>query len=136
MAAERRRRAPALQERLSEFQSRIHEEVLTLRELMQQLRPVYTEPRKLLSYMSEIVDRFQRETGIAASFMTDVEEVDISQEVCGELVRILQESLVNVRKHSGARNVSVSFGGRDGRWSLVIDDDGRGFNFTGRAAGR
>ena len=123
---------PALHERLSEFQSRIHEEVLTLRELMQQLRPVYTEPRKLLSYMSEIVDRFQRETGIAASFMTDVEEVDISQEVCGELVRILQESLVNVRKHSGARNVSVSFSGRDGRWSLVIDDDGRGFDFTGR----
>lgn len=123
---------PTSAERLVEFQNRLHEEILNLRELMQQLRPVYAEPRKLLSYMSEIVDRFQRETGIAASFISDVYRVDMSQEVCAALVRILQEALVNVRKHSGARNVFVTFGAKDSRWSLVIDDDGRGFAFTGR----
>jgi signal transduction histidine kinase len=56
----------------------------------------------------------------------------MSQQVCCELVRIVQEALANVRKHSGARNVLVEFGQEKGRWELIVDDDGRGFNFTGR----
>jgi signal transduction histidine kinase len=40
--------------------------------------------------------------------------------------------LVNVQKHSGARNVSIGFGKSQGRWKLRIDDDGRGFDFSGR----
>lgn len=31
------------------------------------------------------------------------------------LVRVLQEALVNVRKHSGARNVTITFGVKDKR---------------------
>ena len=41
---------------------------------------------------------------------------------------------MNVRRHSGARNVLVVFGQEDGRWELVVDDDGHGFDFTGRCA--
>ena len=52
--------------------------------------------------------------------------------VCRELARIVQEALVNVRKHSSARNVLVRFGWEDGHWRLVVDDDGRGFPFSGR----
>jgi len=39
---------------------------------------------------------------------------------------------VNVRKHSGARHVLVRFAAQDGTWRLVIDDDGHGFDFSGR----
>ena len=48
------------------------------------------------------------------------------------MVRILQEGLANVRKHSGARHVMVRAGARDGRFRLSIEDDGCGFPFTGR----
>ena len=50
----------------------------------------------------------------------------------GEVARILQEALVNVRKHSGATNVLVRFDSADGSWKLVVHDDGRGFDFSGR----
>jgi signal transduction histidine kinase len=119
---------------LSRIQQRVREEVVSLRELMQRLRPINVEPKKLMNYLSELVDRFQRETGIAACFASAVERVDMSQQMCCELVRIVQEALVNVRKHSGARNVLVVFGQENGRWELVVDDDGRGFDFTGRCS--
>ena len=45
---------------------------------------------------------------------------------------ILQEGLVNVRKHSGARHVLVRAGASNGRVRLSIEDDGCGFPFSGR----
>ena len=45
-----------------------------------------------------------------------------------ELLRILQEALVNVRRHSGARKVSVAvWASEDALWAEV-SDDGRGFD--------
>jgi len=39
---------------------------------------------------------------------------------------------VNIRKHSGAHTVVVRFGRENGSWKLLVEDDGRGFGFTGR----
>ena len=47
-------------------------------------------------------------------------------------MRIVEEALLNVKKHSGARNVSIELGAAQGRWKLLIDDDGQGFDFSGR----
>jgi signal transduction histidine kinase len=44
----------------------------------------------------------------------------------------VQESLVNVRKHSGARQALVRLSSNTDRWNLVIEDDGNGFPFAGR----
>jgi len=49
-----------------------------------------------------------------------------------ELGRIVQEALINIRKHSEARHILVSLGYNDGHCRIVIDDDGRGFGFAGR----
>jgi len=37
--------------------------------------------------------------------VSELERVDLAQKGCRELARIVQESLVNVRKHSGAHHV-------------------------------
>jgi signal transduction histidine kinase len=58
--------------------------------------------------------------------------LDLSPRVCGEVARIVQEALVNVRKHSGAKTVLVRVSAPDGYWKFEIDDDGRGFGFAGR----
>jgi two-component system nitrate/nitrite sensor histidine kinase NarX len=49
-----------------------------------------------------------------------------------ELVRIVQEALVNVRKHSRARNVLVRLARDAHVCTLVVEDDGVGFEFEGR----
>lgn len=114
------------------IQGLLREEVLKLRELMQQMKSLDVDSRKLLAFLGDTVERFQRETGISARFATEIDELDMPQHTCREVARIVQEGLVNVRKHSGARHVLVRFGARDGKWHVVIEDDGRGFPFSGR----
>jgi signal transduction histidine kinase len=45
-----------------------------------------------------------------------------------ELLRILQEALANVRRHSGARNVEVGLRTDDESILIEVADDGRGFD--------
>jgi signal transduction histidine kinase len=117
---------------LEALQTTIRSEVVSLRELLQQMRPPDFDPDELLDYLADMVQRFGRDTGITARFSTDVREVMLPRRVCFELVRIVQEGLANVRKHSGASHVLVRFGVAADHWTLEIDDDGRGFPFAGR----
>jgi signal transduction histidine kinase len=117
---------------LGRIQGLLREEVLKLRELMQQMKSLDVDSRKLLGFLGDAVERFQRETGISARFLSDVEELEMPPQVCREVARIVQEGLVNVRKHSGARQVLVRLGQDNGSLSVMIEDDGRGFPFAGR----
>jgi len=117
---------------LARIQELLRREALNLRELMQQMKPLDIGPEQLLDFLAESADRFWRETGISASFVSNLDRVLLPPRVCQEVARIAQEALVNVRKHSGARNVVLRFGSQNGSWKLVVDDDGRGFDFVGR----
>jgi signal transduction histidine kinase len=117
---------------LGRIQGLLREEVLKLRELMQQMKSIDVDAPRLLAVLNDTVERFQRETGISARFVTDLDPLDIPQKVCRELVRIVQEGLVNVRKHSTARHALVRLGSNPSRWNLTLEDDGKGFPFSGR----
>jgi signal transduction histidine kinase len=129
----RRKEAPpeSLAADLGRIQMLLHHEVLNLRELMLQMKPLELGPKQLLDYLATTVEKFRQDTGLQASFVSSLEEVTLPPHVANELARIVQEALVNARKHSGARNIVVRFDGADGAWKLVIDDDGRGFDFSG-----
>jgi signal transduction histidine kinase len=117
---------------LGRIQGLLREEVLKLRELMQQMKAIDVDAQRLVGVLNDTVERFQRETGISARFVADIEELDMPQRVCRELLRIVQEGLVNVRKHSGARHAFVRLGSSRDRWNLTLEDDGKGFPFSGR----
>ena len=123
--------APVVNAELGRIQQLLREEVLKLRELMQEMKSFEVNADRLLGFISDTVERFRRETGIAAEFVSELERVDLAQKVCRELARIVQESLVNVRKHSGAHNVLVRLARRSGNLQLTVEDDGKGFPFAG-----
>ena len=122
----------AVPDELQRIQGLLREEVLKLRELMQQMKSLDVDARRMLPFLADTVERFQRETGISARFISELEEIDMPQHTCRELARIVQEGLVNVRKHSRAKHAIVRLGSRDGGWTVVIEDDGAGFPFSGR----
>lgn len=124
--------APVVNAELGRIQKLLREEVLKLRELMQAMKSFEVNAERLLGFISDTVERFRRETGIAAEFVSELERVDLAQKSCRELARIVQESLVNVRKHSGAHNVLVRLAQRSGNLQLTVEDDGKGFPFSGR----
>jgi len=124
--------APVVNAELGRIQKLLREEVLKLRELMQAMKSFEVNADRLLGFISDTVERFRRETGIAAEFVSELERVDLPPKVCRELARIVQESLVNVRKHSGAHHVLVRLAQRAGNLQLTVEDDGKGFAFAGR----
>src|SRR6266576_1043091 len=120
---------------LGRIQGLLREEVLKLRELMQQMKSMDVDWSTLFRFLEDTTERFSRETGISTRFaseMPDASEVEMPQRVCRELARIVQEGLVNVRKHSGARLVLVRLSSNGGYWVLAIEDNGKGFPFSGR----
>jgi signal transduction histidine kinase len=124
--------SPVVKTELGRIQKLMREEVLKLRELMQAMKSFEVDADRLLGFITDTVERFRRETGIAAEFVTELDRVDLAQKGCRELARIVQESLVNVRKHSGANHVLVRLAQRAGNLQLTVEDDGRGFSFSGR----
>ncbi len=124
--------APAVNSELVRIQQLLREEVLKLRELMQEMKSFEIDSDRLLAFLTDTVERFRRETGISAEFISEAKEVELPQKVCRELARIVQECLVNVRKHSGAHNVLVRLARRGGGLQLSVEDDGKGFPFSGR----
>jgi signal transduction histidine kinase len=114
------------------IQNTLRTEVLDLRDLMVRTKSAPIDPKRVMDELAAIVERFERDSGIAADFIAEIEELDLAPHVCDEIVRIVQEALVNVRRHSGARHVVVRVAAGPDHWTFEVDDDGRGFGFDGR----
>jgi len=93
---------------------------------------VALDPKHLLDFLSGFVDRYRYETGITAKFICGVADVNVPSATCQEIAAIVQEALANVHRHSGAENVTVRLDPEENAWVLTIEDDGRGFEFSGR----
>ena len=118
---------------LGEVQELLQREALTLRELMHALRPIELDSSgQLPDVLASVVERFRRDTGLTARFVSSGAPFVLHPDTALELVRIVQEALANVRKHSHARNVLVRLAREERVCTLVIEDDGVGFTFEGR----
>jgi signal transduction histidine kinase len=124
--------SPDLASELGRLGTILRQEVVSLRSLIQHGKAAEFPHERLIDALAEMVERFEHETGIAARFISKVDHVALAPRACHEVTRIVQEALVNVRKHSGARNVVVRFASVDGSCVILIEDDGRGFPFAGR----
>ncbi|MGH9404856.1 MAG: sensor histidine kinase [Terriglobia bacterium] len=118
-------------EALAAVQRLLRQGIVNLREDMERLR-LDPAPRQLRPCLAEMLEKFQRETGITATFACDAENEMIAAPVSREVVRIVHEALANVRKHSGAHTVEVRLDPGQSSCQLLIRDDGRGFGFSGR----
>ena len=120
------------EQELLEVQQLVQNEAANVRHLIQQLEPLEFDPRHLADFLAGMVTRYRQDTGIGAQFVCDVPEVNLPPATCREIAGILREALANVRRHSGAQHVLVRLARQRGAWLLTIEDDGRGFEFSGR----
>jgi signal transduction histidine kinase len=117
---------------LIRIQSLLREQVRDLRDLMAQMKQSGPGPGELLQFLTNLAEKYQHDTGISVKFVSELREVLLPPRVCREIARIVQEALVNIRKHSEAQHVVIRLTSSGANWMLVIDDDGRGFGFVGR----
>jgi two-component system sensor histidine kinase/response regulator len=97
------------------------------RRMLLGLRPKSLEGSPLCHALKDLANNFSRDCGIECSFCFRGRAHNIPQKTENELYRVAQEALCNVRKHSGARSVSISLRYASEGVLLAIKDDGRGF---------
>ncbi|MGH9558974.1 MAG: sensor histidine kinase [Bryobacteraceae bacterium] len=101
-----------------------------LRGFVRSMRPS-EDGASLPASFRRMVDQFQRDTGIAASFSSGDLHDPAETEVSLELLQIVREALNNIQKHSGATRLALSVGVRDRRLEIRAEDNGSGFPFAG-----
>ncbi|CAL9347037.1 sensor histidine kinase [Streptomyces sp. enrichment culture] len=82
-------------------------------------------PGSLATTLRRTLDRFVQDTGLTVT--AELPDIDLDQRTRVALLRCTQESLANVRKHSGASTVGVVLTELAGGVELEITDDGCGF---------
>jgi two-component system, NarL family, sensor histidine kinase LiaS len=97
-----------------------------LKLIIDELRPAALEGRGLAQALREYAARWQEHTGIQVE-VTIRGELLLPFPVEQALYRILQESLANVARHAEADMVTISLCEYPDQVSLVIADNGRGF---------
>ena len=87
--------------------------------------------------VERLVDRFRVEAGLTIDLDLRLDSAGVlSRDAQLVLLRCLQESLANVRKHAAATRVRVLvWAGPDGRAELSVADDGGGFDPARRPPG-
>jgi len=99
-----------------------------LRSLIGQFRaPI--EVGNLSGGLKKILARFRTESGIPVFFQNQCEDVDFPEETQIAIIRVAQESLKNICKHSKAETVRILLRPlSNGQCMMLIEDDGVGFD--------
>ena len=109
--------------------------ITEIRQLSKQLVPPALE-ETLSSALKELVTEFQSASGLAIRIeIAKFDEDLLSGNVKLILYRIAQEQINNIVKHSRAKNVSITIETTFDEVTLLISDDGIGFDTTKRQKG-
>jgi two-component system NarL family sensor kinase len=92
------------------------------------LRAAPLEGRALTDALADLIARWQQETGVGTSFDISGTRRPLQLRTEVGLFRIAQEALANVAQHAAANRVNIELSHGPGSVSLIVQDDGRGFD--------
>ena len=98
-----------------------------VRRLAVELRPAALDDFGLVPALERLRDTVAERSGLSIELQSHLDAERLPAELETALYRIVQEALTNVVKHASASRVSVVLSGRERRVTLVVQDDGRGF---------
>ena len=119
---------PAVWHELEKIENNLDEAYAELRELITHFRaPI--DKRGLVPGVQYLVNRFRNQTGIHIFLQQEWNIVQLPASFEVEVLRIIQEALNNIRKHSQAQNVRILLRATpQGDCHILIEDDGVGID--------
>lgn len=105
-----------------------------VRESIVGLRTLPGSDRSLSDVLEEFLHHWKDQSGVEAELSIDP-ELRLPASIELQIVRIIQESLTNVRKHARATMARVNVERQNGQLVVSIHDDGAGFNPEASARG-
>jgi signal transduction histidine kinase len=121
---------PSLHKECDEAIAYIGEIIENVRRLSRDLSPSILEDIGLSSALGWLIESVGKQYSLEASF--DIDEIDqlFPKEAQTNLYRISQEALTNIVRHAQAKEVSFLAKRNHGSLSIVIEDNGKGFDLN------
>jgi signal transduction histidine kinase len=103
-----------------------------VREAILGLRDSSKTERGLQDNLRAYLAKYTQQCNIETFLESDLDhDLSLSPRCEVHLIRVIQEALTNVRKHSGAKSVTVRVTESDSTTTLTVEDDGHGFDQGG-----
>jgi two-component system nitrate/nitrite sensor histidine kinase NarX len=100
-----------------------------VREAILGLRDATRTERGLLDSLRAFLVKYTQQCGIQTSLVSDLDhDLSLSPRSEVQVIRVIQEALTNVRKHSGASSATVWITESESTTTFVVEDDGDGFD--------
>ena len=101
-----------------------------VREVILGLRAATSPEKSLFPTLADYVQNFAKQSAIDAQLIIEegAQDLSFAPAVELQLIRIVQESLTNIRKHAHAQHAIVCFSTVDGHAEMRVEDDGCGFD--------
>jgi signal transduction histidine kinase len=113
---------------LSEAAELTHGALAEMRALIFELRPGALREQGLVAALGEQAAALGAREGLAIEVDGPTERLPLGPDAEEQLYRLGQEALANVVKHAGASSAAVRLAAEDGRVSIEVRDNGRGFD--------
>ncbi len=118
---------PALLEKVQGVMELTDKTIGMVRDIASALRPAALD-MGIVSALEWLAEEFTGHTGIAHELRINEDEIDLDEGRATVVFRIVQESLTNVIRHSGANRVEIALVRGDDAYVLKVRDNGTGFD--------
>lgn len=124
---ERTKESEDIQKKLTGMTREISETIKNVQRISSELRPGILDDLGLTPAVEWYCEEFEKRTGILCKLTADETETGSKQKDLA-LFRMMQESLTNVIRHSGANIVKIILRNESRTVRLVVEDNGKGFD--------
>jgi PAS domain S-box-containing protein len=124
---------PVTRRQILDLSNLVQGAIIAVRDLAYDLRPPSLDRLGLIQSVYQYCEEFSEKTGLTVDFTcAGIEDLRLDPDTEINLYRLVQEGLINVRKHAEAAHVVVRLVASFPSIILRIVDDGRGFDVEKR----
>lgn len=113
---------------IKDAKSILSESTRKIKKLALDLRPAELDILGLASVLRENFSYYTKTYPLKINFKENVGSVKLPEHIAITLYRVVQESLNNIVKHADAKNVKIDLLTAGNDLTLIIEDDGKGFD--------
>ncbi len=114
--------------KLEDTRELLSQTIIDLRDMSKSMSFEHIASAGLAKTIEKEVERMNKSDVIRVSYVTEGKIYSLGEQRELVLFRILQESMNNALKHSGAQHFNISLLYRDDFFNLTLEDDGSGFS--------
>ena len=116
----------AVRERSEEMRELIDGAISSVKRITSELRPSVLDDFGLQAVVEWAAQEFGKRSGVICRVSSHPLSFTMDRTRATVMYRVLQESLTNIARHAGARDVTITMNLEDERFHMTIEDNGKG----------